>query len=239
MVAEADFLAPEGYEVALPNAVTRHGEHGNALVALAAGRNRPPRCQRSPLRAARPAARAGALERARRLSVVVHFGLAHRSRVRRVQRLADPWPRRCRRTNCWSSPATSTTGAGSTRRCASSACTGPATCWTAPRSTDLPSRVPVFMMDRIYTRGLACRSTAVPRGTAWAHVGPSAAAGRAGSGLGWSGPASSATTACSCCRAATNCFRPCSAPWPPRGSRSGSPPTSSTTMRQAGRWSTP
>jgi endonuclease/exonuclease/phosphatase family metal-dependent hydrolase len=33
-----------------------------------------------------------------------------------------------------------------------------------------PSRVPVFAMDRIYTRGLACRSTAVPRGTAWARM---------------------------------------------------------------------
>jgi endonuclease/exonuclease/phosphatase family metal-dependent hydrolase len=40
---------------------------------------------------------------------------------------------------------------------------------SAQRMT-FPSRVPVFAMDRIYSRGLACRSTAVPRGTAWARM---------------------------------------------------------------------
>mgnify|MGYP000405537080 CR=1 FL=1 len=33
-----------------------------------------------------------------------------------------------------------------------------------------PSRVPVFSMDRIYTRGLRCLSTSVPRGAAWARM---------------------------------------------------------------------
>ena len=33
-----------------------------------------------------------------------------------------------------------------------------------------PSRVPVFSLDRIYTRGFACRGTLVPRGPAWARM---------------------------------------------------------------------
>jgi endonuclease/exonuclease/phosphatase family metal-dependent hydrolase len=40
----------------------------------------------------------------------------------------------------------------------------------AAQRLTFPSLVPVFAMDRIYTRGLACRSTAVPRGTAWARM---------------------------------------------------------------------
>ena len=33
-----------------------------------------------------------------------------------------------------------------------------------------PSRMPVFALDRIYTRGLHCRAMYVPRGTAWARM---------------------------------------------------------------------
>jgi endonuclease/exonuclease/phosphatase family metal-dependent hydrolase len=33
-----------------------------------------------------------------------------------------------------------------------------------------PSLAPVFALDRFYVRGLACRTTMVPRGTAWARM---------------------------------------------------------------------
>jgi endonuclease/exonuclease/phosphatase family metal-dependent hydrolase len=33
-----------------------------------------------------------------------------------------------------------------------------------------PSRMPVFSLDRFYVRGLQCRTTMVPRGTAWARM---------------------------------------------------------------------
>jgi endonuclease/exonuclease/phosphatase family metal-dependent hydrolase len=33
-----------------------------------------------------------------------------------------------------------------------------------------PSLAPVFALDRFYLRGLACSSTAVPRGTTWARM---------------------------------------------------------------------
>jgi endonuclease/exonuclease/phosphatase family metal-dependent hydrolase len=33
-----------------------------------------------------------------------------------------------------------------------------------------PSRVPVFALDRVYTRGFRCTSLEVPRGAAWARM---------------------------------------------------------------------
>ena len=38
------------------------------------------------------------------------------------------------------------------------------------RCNTFPSRLPVFSMDRIYVRGLACVSTSVPRGVVWARM---------------------------------------------------------------------
>jgi endonuclease/exonuclease/phosphatase family metal-dependent hydrolase len=90
---QADFLAPEGYAVAYrTNAVTRHGEHGNALLSRwPHGRHRPPRCvsdhrfeQRGLLHV--PVQWAADVVHA----VVAHLGLIHASRVRQVQRLAEP-----------------------------------------------------------------------------------------------------------------------------------------------------
>jgi endonuclease/exonuclease/phosphatase family metal-dependent hydrolase len=88
---QAEFLAPGGYEVAYrTNAVTRFGEHGNALLSrwpmgdvghhdVSDHRFE----QRGLLHV--PVVWNGDTVHA----VVVHFGLAHRSRVRQVQRLAD------------------------------------------------------------------------------------------------------------------------------------------------------
>jgi endonuclease/exonuclease/phosphatase family metal-dependent hydrolase len=39
-----------------------------------------------------------------------------------------------------------------------------------PRLNTFPSRVPLFSMDRIYTRGFECCATSVPRGPAWARM---------------------------------------------------------------------
>jgi endonuclease/exonuclease/phosphatase family metal-dependent hydrolase len=38
------------------------------------------------------------------------------------------------------------------------------------RRLTFPSRAPVFALDRFYLRGLACVSTMVPRGVAWARM---------------------------------------------------------------------
>ena len=66
-VPQADYLAPDGYEVAYRTNATyaRWRAWQCPALALADRRHRPPRRLRSPLRAARPAARAGDLERHR------------------------------------------------------------------------------------------------------------------------------------------------------------------------------
>jgi endonuclease/exonuclease/phosphatase family metal-dependent hydrolase len=171
---QAHFLAPEGYEVAYrTNAITRHGEHGNALLSRwplgDAGHHDvsdhrfeqrgllhvPVRWNGRPLHA-----------------VVVHFGLAHRSRVRQVQRLADFLAAHVPRDellvvagdfNDWGEKLDAPMAEFGLRRARSLSD-------RVRQRLTFPSRVPVFAMDRIYTRGLACRTTAVPRGTSWARM---------------------------------------------------------------------
>jgi endonuclease/exonuclease/phosphatase family metal-dependent hydrolase len=41
---------------------------------------------------------------------------------------------------------------------------------TGSAAATFPSLAPVFSMDRIYVRGLACRRTMVPRGISWARM---------------------------------------------------------------------
>jgi endonuclease/exonuclease/phosphatase family metal-dependent hydrolase len=171
---QADFLAPEGYEVAYrTNAFTRHGEHGNALLSrwplgdighhdVSDHRFE----QRGLLHV--PVKWNGQILHA----VVVHFGLAHRSRVRQVRRLADFLAREvppgemlvvAGDFNDWGEKLDAPmrelglVRAGSLLERSSQRLT-------------FPSRVPVFAMDRVYFRGLVCCNTAVPRGTAWARM---------------------------------------------------------------------
>jgi endonuclease/exonuclease/phosphatase family metal-dependent hydrolase len=171
---QADFLAPEGYDVAYrTNAVTRHGEHGNALLSrwpigevghhdVSDHRFE----QRGLLHV--PVDWAG-----RPVHVVVaHFGLVHASRVRQVQRLA-----RYIRVhvpaheplmvagdfNDWGEKLDEPMLEIGLRRAVGRSGRH------AQRLT-FPALVPVFALDRIYTRGLRCLSTMVPRGAAWRRM---------------------------------------------------------------------
>jgi endonuclease/exonuclease/phosphatase family metal-dependent hydrolase len=171
---QAHFLAPDGYDVAYrTNAFTRHGEHGNALLSrwpIGEAGHRDVSDHRFEQRGLLhvPVRWNGQTLHA----VVVHFGLAHRSRVRLVQRLADFLAVQVPRDellvvagdfNDWGEKLDAPMTELGLRRA------GTLLDRAAQRLT-FPSRVPVFAMDRIYTRGLACRSTAVPRGTAWARM---------------------------------------------------------------------
>ena len=171
---QADYLAPEGYEVAYrTNATTRHGEHGNALLSrwplgdvghhdVSDHRFE----QRGLLHV--PVTWNGVLVHA----IVVHFGLIHSSRVRQVERLkafieaevpthdllvvAGDF-------NDWGQRLDILMAACGLLRA------------MVPgdlpvRFNTFPSRMPVFSMDRIYLRGLRCVSTTVPRGAAWARM---------------------------------------------------------------------
>jgi endonuclease/exonuclease/phosphatase family metal-dependent hydrolase len=171
---QAHFLAPDGYEVAYrTNAVTRHGEHGNALLSrwpmgdighhdVSDHRFE----QRGLLHV--PVLWNGHTVHA----VVVHFGLVHRSRVRQVQRLArfiaDEVPAGemlvvAGDFNDWGERLDGPMAELGLRRAAAPG---------AGRADDrtFPSLAPVFSLDRFYLRGLACRSTMVPRGTSWARM---------------------------------------------------------------------
>ncbi len=171
---QADFLAPDGYDVAYrTNAVTRGGEHGNALLSrwpigdvghqdVSDHRFE----QRGLLHV--PVAWQGVIVHA----VVVHLGLVHASRVRQVQRVADFIAREVPDNellvvagdfNDWGEKLdTPMLELGLTRARAPDG--------SLSRRMTFPSRVPVFALDRFYLRGFRCRQTMVPRGTSWARM---------------------------------------------------------------------
>ncbi len=171
---QADFLAPEGYEVAYrTNAVTREGEHGNALLSrwplgdighhdVSDHRFE----QRGLLHV--PVQWNGSVLHA----VVAHLGLMHGSRIRQVERIAAFIEAEVPKHellivagdfNDWGNKLDAPMRACGVQRAAVAG--GPAS-----RINTFPSRVPVFSLDRIYTRGLRCVSTSVPRGSAWARM---------------------------------------------------------------------
>ena len=171
---QADYLAPEGYEVAYrTNAKTTHGEHGNALLSrwplgdighhdVSDHRFE----QRGLLHV--PVNWNGTMLHA----IVAHFGLMHASRVRQAERLARfieaEVPKKeplivAGDFNDWGLKLDAPMREFGLRR-AGKPGDPPA------RFNTFPSRLPVFSMDRIYLRGLKCLSTHVPRGAAWARM---------------------------------------------------------------------
>ncbi len=171
---QAEFLAPAGYESAYrSNAVTRGGEHGNALLSrwpmgdvghhdVSDHRFE----QRGLLHV--PVHWNGLTVHA----VVVHFGLVHRSRVRQVERLA--------RFIAAEVPAGEALVVAGDFNDWGERLDGAMTELGLTRAVDprarrvdcvtFPSLVPVFALDRFYLRGLSCRNTAVPRGASWARM---------------------------------------------------------------------
>jgi endonuclease/exonuclease/phosphatase family metal-dependent hydrolase len=173
-VGQADFLAPEGYDVAYrTNAVTRHGEHGNALLSRwplgDVGHHdvSDHRFEQRGLLHVQVQWNGATLH-----AIVAHLGLMHASRVRQVQRLreyvAGEVPRDALLIvagdfNDWGERLDVPMRAvGLARARADGA--------PAARVNTFPSRVPIFSLDRIYTRGLRCLNTTVPRGASWARM---------------------------------------------------------------------
>jgi endonuclease/exonuclease/phosphatase family metal-dependent hydrolase len=171
---QADYLAPEGYDVAyVTNAVTRDGEHGNALLSrwplgdighhdVSDHRFE----QRGLLHV--PVTWNDTVVHA----IVAHFGLIHASRVRQSRRLgkfiADNVPAGealivAGDFNDWGDKLDALMASCGLER---SVVDGD----PPARFNTFPSRLPLFSMDRIYTRGFKCRSTSVPRGAAWARM---------------------------------------------------------------------
>lgn len=171
---QAEFLAPEGYEVAYrTNAITRDGEHGNALLSrwpiggeighhdVSDHRFEQRGLLHVPVR----------WEGVEIHTIVVHLGLMHASRVRQALRLGAYLHERvppgaplvvAGDFNDWGERLDPVMSAVGLRR----ARAPQAEIW--PRT--FPSRSPIFALDRVYTRGLCCQATLVPRGAIWARM---------------------------------------------------------------------
>jgi endonuclease/exonuclease/phosphatase family metal-dependent hydrolase len=170
--AQADYLAPEGYEVAYrTNAVTRQGEHGNALLA------------RWPIGDVghhdvsdhrfeqRGLLHVPVMWRGIEVHVVVvHLGLINASRVRQAERLAqlvrEELPPGAPVVvagdfNDWSEKLDGILESAGLSRARREG---------GARVATFPSLVPVLSLDRMYTRGLSCQSIMVPRGQSWARL---------------------------------------------------------------------
>lgn len=166
---QADFLAPEGYEaVYRTNAVTRHGEHGNALLS------RWPvlECRHEDMSDHRFEQR-GLLHARVQVAqhdihvIVVHLGLVPASRVRQVAQLRAYIEREI-------DPAALLVVAGDfndwgTRVQRAMHAMGLRSADTV-RCPTYPSRLPVAQLDQVFVRGMQPLSLHVPRGRIWGQM---------------------------------------------------------------------
>ena len=168
-LSQAEFLAPEGYEaVYRTNAVTKHGEHGNALLS------RWPiiDCKHEDMSDHRFEQR-GLLHAelqvagARMHAIVVHLGLIPSSRVRQTARLKAYIAREIPLDepvvvagdfNDWGTRVRRLLHVDSLHA------------FEGPRTLTYPSRYPVAQLDHIYARGLLPLSLAAPRGRVWSRM---------------------------------------------------------------------
>ncbi len=169
---QAEYLAPEGYDVAYrTNAVTRDGEHGNALLSrwpigdvghhdVSDHRFEQRGLLHVPVN----------WRQAEIHVVVVHLGLIHSSRVRQTERVAELVASALPTDapvivagdfNDWNEALDPILERAGLSRARSG---------QAARQATFPSRVPVLALDRVYTRGLSCTDIMVPRGDAWARM---------------------------------------------------------------------
>jgi endonuclease/exonuclease/phosphatase family metal-dependent hydrolase len=172
-VPQADHLAPEGYDVAYrTNAYTPGGEHGNALLSrwplsedIGHHDVSDHRFEQRGLLHVRADWHGQVVH-----AVVAHLGLMHSSRVRQVERIAAFLQAQVPKHepvvlagdfNDWGEKLDAPMRAMGLVR---------AEHRNSPPQRTFPSRVPIFSLDRIYTRGFVCTSTFVPRGNVWARM---------------------------------------------------------------------
>ena len=166
---QADFLAPEGYEaIYRTNAITRHGEHGNALLSrwpVLSHLHRDISDHRFEQR--------GFLHSQVKVTdrtvhvLVVHLGLVPASRVRQVQwllsHIAQDIPAHAPVLvagdfNDW--------GTGLGQRMAQAGFRE----WREQPTPTFPSRVPLNQLDHVYARGLTPLHAMVPSGRVWGRM---------------------------------------------------------------------
>jgi endonuclease/exonuclease/phosphatase family metal-dependent hydrolase len=166
---QAGYLSPEGYEaVYRTNAVTRHGEHGNALLSrwpvLGVGHAdvSDHRFEQRGLLHAQVLVDGTDVH-----VVVVHLGLIHASRERQVQRLGQFIAREVPSSaplivagdfNDWSAQLIKPMAALDLRT------------FEGIRLPTYPARLPLLHLDRVFVRGLRPVSAHVPHGAAWRRM---------------------------------------------------------------------
>lgn len=166
---QADFLAPSGYEaIYRTNAITRHGEHGNALLS------RWPVVQHqheemSDHRLEQRGLLHVELDVAGRSVhvLVVHLGLIRAGRARQLQQLNQFIQREIAQDDpllvagdfndlpTWVA-----------QQLAPSRLVAP----VARRAATFPSRLPLVQLDHVFARGLKPLGAQVPRGISWARM---------------------------------------------------------------------
>lgn len=166
---QADFLAPEGYQpVYRTNAVTRHGEHGNALLSrwpVLSHQHQDISDHRFEQR--------GLLHAEVRLAgrtvhvMVVHLGLIPGSRERQVAQLKAYIAREIPRDapvlvagdfNDWGTRLTRLLALAGLHE------------WPEGRTPTYPSRLPLTQLDHVYARGLRPVAVMVPQGRVWRRM---------------------------------------------------------------------
>jgi endonuclease/exonuclease/phosphatase family metal-dependent hydrolase len=169
---QADFLAPEGYTAIYEtNAITRHGEHGNALLTRWPVLRKTHQDisdhrfeQRGLLHVAIE------VEGQPVHAIVVHLGLIRGSRMRQIALLREFIEREI-------PPSEALVGAGDfndwgarMRYAMNAMGLRDTSDLRGPRTLTYPSRLPVTQLDFIYGRQVEAVATTVPRGPIWARM---------------------------------------------------------------------
>lgn len=166
---QAGYLSPEGYEaVYRTNAVTRHGEHGNALLSrwpvMTSGHSdvSDHRFEQRGLLHAELLMEGQPLH-----VIVVHLGLIHASRERQVRRLGQFIEQEVPAGtplvvagdfNDWGAQLVRPMAALDLHT------------FEGIRLPTFPARLPLLHLDRVYARGLRLVSAHVPHGRAWSRM---------------------------------------------------------------------
>ena len=166
---QAEFLAPEGYEaIYRTNAVTTHGEHGNALLS-----RWPVLMHQHEDMSDHRLEQRGLLHAQVQVQdrtvhmIVVHLGLIPASRIRQITQVltfiereipADASVLVAGDFNDWGSRVGKMMqGAGLLE-------------WVHSRSPTYPSRLPIVQLDHVYARGLRPSGVMVPHGRIWRQM---------------------------------------------------------------------
>jgi endonuclease/exonuclease/phosphatase family metal-dependent hydrolase len=168
-LSQAEFLAPEGYEsVYSTNAITRHGEHGNALLSRWPVLSHQHEDMSDHRFEQRGLLHAQVQLMGRNVHVVVvHLGLVPASRVRQTEQLlrfigreipADAPVLVAGDFNDW--------GTGLGQRMAQAGFKE----WREQATPTYPSRLPLNQLDHVYARGLRPLGAMVPSGRIWRRM---------------------------------------------------------------------